>query len=493
MLKLIRSLIDELEATDLTYCHWKSNMALPVALEGRTDLDLLVRPESAEAFRAILLHLHFRQADTEDGERFPAMEHYYGFDEETGALAHVHAYYAVITGESLTKNYRLPIEEMLLCNRRMQEGVRVPTKGAELVIFTVRMMLKHTSLVELLLLARDWKNVRREAAWLTEGGSTREALRLVNEWLPVVGTPLFARSVAALRGRGTLLNRVFLAFRLRRRLREYARHPSIASSIAGLSKLAAMVMRRVTGSGKGMALRSGGAVIAFVGPEATGKSTLLSEVQSWLGEHFVVEQIHAGKPKSTILSVAPNLLVPVLRSLLPGYRSGNVEVLYSAEDTSSKPFPLIFGIRSVLLAYDRRALLTGASARAAKGTIVLSDRYPSSTAGATDSPQLARYNISRSRSPLRYVLAQVEKRLYSDIPQPDLVVSLSVPVEVAVARNRSRGKEEPEEYVRRRHAQSSQLTFGNTPVAPICTDRPIDETVAEVKKVIWQTLNTSAP
>ena len=43
-------------------------------------------------------------------------------DPETGTLVHVHAYYRVITGESLAKNYRLPIEEMLLANTR-REGI----------------------------------------------------------------------------------------------------------------------------------------------------------------------------------------------------------------------------------------------------------------------------------------------------------------------------------------------------------------------------------
>ena len=79
-----------------------------------------------------------------DGESFPSLEHYFALDEESGLLAHVHAYYRVITGESLSKNYRFPVEEMLLQNTRAEDSVRVPTKSAELVVFTLRMMLKHT-------------------------------------------------------------------------------------------------------------------------------------------------------------------------------------------------------------------------------------------------------------------------------------------------------------------------------------------------------------
>ncbi|MBV5337582.1 MAG: hypothetical protein J0653_06450, partial [Deltaproteobacteria bacterium] len=138
-------------------------------------------------------------------------------------------------------------------------------------------------------------------------------------------------------------------------------------------------------SKRGMILQSGGYVIAFVGPEATGKSTLLTATKRWLGEHFVIEQIHAGKPKSTPLTMLPNALSPLLRSALPTYRPSKVVTQQTSTEKSQKApevYPLITAIRSVLLAYDRRALLSRAFARAANGNIVLCDRYPSMSKGA---------------------------------------------------------------------------------------------------------------
>jgi ribose 1,5-bisphosphokinase PhnN len=63
-----------------------------------------------------------------------------------------------------------------------------------------------------------------------------------------------------------------------------------------------------------------------------------------------------------------------------------------------------------------------------------------------------------------------------------------VPLEVAIARNRTRGKEEPEDFVRRRHAQSSLAVFEKSPVVRVCTDRPLEQTVSAVKDAIWQVL-----
>jgi thymidylate kinase len=487
----IQTFIEELNRNGIRYCHWKSNHSLSESLAGQSDVDLLVHREDASLFRSLLTQHNFRPTVNKDGDSFPSVEHYFALDEESGVLVHVHAYFRVITGDSLAKNYRFPIEDMLLQNTRMEGSIPVLTKSAELVVFTVRMMLKHTSLVELILLARYWKQAKQEAVWLLEAGSIDETLRLVDYWLPSIDLALFSDCVAALRVPASLLRRISLGLRMRSQLRGYARHSAIRAGLTSLRKFTGMVIRRLTKSHKELSPGSGGAVIAFVGPEATGKSTLIAAMSEWLGEHFALEQIHVGKPKSTPLTWAPNLLVPALRSLFPSSRSTRLEAQYLYDEVPEKPkssFPLIFGIRSVLLAYDRRALLLRAYSQAANGTIVLCDRYPSSQIGAPDGPQLSGLPSSTSKSSLRYRLASVEARLYRLIPPHDLVIYLSAPLEVALTRNATRGKKEPEDYVRRRHARSSKLEFEKTPVFRINTNQPFDKTILEVKKAIWKVL-----
>ena len=252
-----------------------------------------------------------------------------------------------------------------------------------------------------------------------------------------------------------------------------------------------MAWGRLSGARKGMTPGNGGMTIAFVGSEATGKSTLLAETKRWLGEHFTVKQVHAGKPKPTVLSFVPAFFVPLLRTLLPHQRSTRVEQRVAeevAEKPSSGRFPMMFGIRSALLAYDRCALLTKVGGRAANGTIVLCDRYPSAVSGAPDSPQLSHLPVPGGRCSVRRLLARLETRLYRQIPPPDLVIYLTAPLEVTMKRNAERSKVEPEDYVRRRHARSCALDFGNTPVYRINTDQPFDETVREVRQAIWNAL-----
>lgn len=490
MLATVRSLIDGLNAGGIRYCHWKSNVALARSLTGATDIDLLVHRGDAVAFRTLLGQLTFKPAVMTDGEAYPSVEHYYALDAASGMLVHVHAYYRVITGESLAKNYRLPIEEMLLQNTRAAGSVCVPTRGAELIVFTLRMMLKHTSMMEIGLLARYRKETQQEIAWLLEPGALDEAVDLVEDWLPALDPDLFLACVAALRQPASLAQRMWLAQQMRLQLRPYARHSLIRAWFTELQKFSALLLRRLTRPRKGMVPRSGGAVIAFVGSEATGKSTLLAEICAWLGEHFSVTQIHAGKPAPTLLTAVPNALVPLLRAAFPSRRSTVVEAQVVAEprpDHAATTYPLIFGIRSTLLAYDRWSLLTRAYGRSANGHIVLSDRYPSSQGGAPDSPQLAHLPVPPGGG-VRTWLARAEARLYRRIPPPDLVIYLSAPLEVTVARNAARGKREPEDYVRRRHARSANLDFGQASVYRINTDQPFEQTVHEVKQAIWNAI-----
>lgn len=81
-------------------------------------------------------------------------------------------------------------------------------------------------------------------------------------------------------------------------------------------------------------------------------------------------------------------------------------------------------------------------------------------------------------------MAGLEDRLYRDIPTPDLVFHLTAPLDVTLARNAARAKNEPEEYVRFRHAISADLRFDGTIVHRIDTDRELRDVLDEIEHAI---------
>ncbi|HET9725047.1 MAG TPA: hypothetical protein VFR44_14560 [Actinomycetota bacterium] len=486
MVPTIQTLLERLDEAGIRACHWKSNWALDQTLEGATDIDLLIHRQDAGRFRDLLTELRFEPSIEAGVPTIPSTEHHIALDEATGTLVHVHAYFRVITGESLAKNYRLPIEEMLLANTRREGIVPVPSRGAELIVFVLRMMVKHTTAIELTLLARQTRQLRGEIEWLVTDEAVDEAEKLLPVWLPQIDERLFRQAVDALRRPAPAWRRVTLGYRVRHRLRTYARRPALKARAVEASKFAGVVSHRLTGSSKKLTPGGGGGVIAFVGSEATGKSTIIDRMHRWLGENYTVRRIHAGKPPATPLTYVPHVLLPWLRRLFPDQRSTRVErQTRDPELAPGRTYPLMFGVRSVMLAYERRALLTHAFALSANGTIVLCDRYPSSRSGAPDGPQLGHLSAP---DPLRRWLTAFETRWYDDVPAPDLVVHLTAPLDVTLARNAARDKTEPEDYVRFRHSLSSDLEFDGVPVHRVATDRQLEDVVREVKDAIWEAL-----
>jgi thymidylate kinase len=497
-LQLVDHLVETLNNKCVVYCHWKSNYALTQALDGKTDLDLLVERKSLSQVIAILMDFGFKPAVVRGGPGTPGVSHWYGLDPQTGQLVHVHMFSRVVTGESLVKSHLLPFEPMLLENTDFIGPIRVTAKPAEMVVFVMRTFIKYGSLLDLMVLRRNPEAIQTELRWLQDGSDLSEALCLLKEYCPVIGEPLFTKCINTLQQPGSLVKRISLARQVRRGLRVYARHTSFNRLLAHLQLLGTQVQRRLGGNRRNKMLQAGGTIIAFVGPEATGKSTLVSACGSWLGNTFAVRTVHAGKPPSSWLTLPVNAILPLARSVLPRSRASRLEAHNSSTNpTHSEPkdegLPaLIHALRAVALAWDRRQLLLRVRRSAANGEIVISDRYPSEAIGAMDSPRL-RQDRTKSglMSAIHHRLARLEHRLYKQIPPPDVVLRLKVSTETAIMRNRERTKagDETDAYVESRHREDrGWYRTGTKYIYDIDTEQPLAETIRSVKKLIWESL-----
>jgi thymidylate kinase len=503
---LVDRLAEALHQHGVAYCHWKSNIDLAEAASGRTDLDLLVERTGLGEAVGILAGLGFREAVSRWAVDPPGIRHFYGMDPETHRLVHVHLFSRVLTGESLVKSHLLPFESLLLENGRYVGALRVATKPAEMVLYTLRMFIKYGSPLDLLTVGRRSAAIREEVRWLQDGAGLDEPLALLREHCPVIDEGLFRRCVATLEGGAGLPARVLLAWRVRRRLGVYAKHAPLERLLAYGRLFWGEALRRLIGPRGGKVLRGGGAVIAVVGADATGKSTIVRETERWLNGPFAVRTVHAGKPPSTWLTVPLNLALPLLRRRAAGLRTGSLEGhLAPAGEAPGGEAPageapdrrrglaaLVYAVRAVAAGWDRRALLVRARRAAARGEFVVSDRYPSDNVGVMDSPRLTERPEARGVvGAMVNRLARLERRLYRDIPPPDIVLRLRVSLETAQKRNRERDKpgKESDAYVESRHRQTQEWRrSGARQVFDIDTESSLDETLQCVQRTIWEAL-----
>ncbi|MGG5817778.1 hypothetical protein [Falsiroseomonas sp. HW251] len=472
-----------LERLGVRYCHWKSNIRLSRALSGMEDIDLLVHREDACHFQAALAEAGFRRTTSRAGLGHPGVFHALALDEASGRLVHLHAYVQIVGGDSLVKSYRLPVEAILLSDHRLLHGWPVPSPEAELAVFVLRVALKHAGPVEAALANRDYGGTVEELAWLRAQADEARTARLFATLVPGVGPERFASLMAAIGQEQALGRRIMLGMRLAWSLRGLRRLGAVAALRSRLQRVASLAMRRVTGR-RDTVLETGGAIVALVGPKATGKSTLGTGIARCLASQLDVVRIHAGKPPATILSAAPRILLPLARKLFPDERPSAYD---SEERRRDRRFSMLYVLRMVLLAYDRSTLLRRSRRAAAAGAIVVSDRYPSETEGAIDASCFDHAALDACRSPLKRRLMQIERRLHASMPRPHLVLKLEAPMETAIRRDAERSKPEGPDAaaVVRRWRLETHAEFPGTPVVVLRTDAPLDETLRTALREVW--------
>ena len=491
-------LVDNFNREEIVYSHWKSNVDLAQAAAGEIDLDLLVDRKSLPPALTILSTLGFKAVVARWGANPPGIRHFYGFDPDSQQLIHVHLFSRVLTGESFVKSHLFPFETMLLENVYYSRQIRVTSRPAELVLFTLRMFVKYGSMLDLLYLRRKSENLKAEIRWLQDGSDLSETLSLLRKYCPVIDEPLFIKCIESLNSDSSLISRIVLARQVRRRLKVYARHTFFRRFLAYSQLLWAEGQRRLGTKQKNKVLQAGGTVIAFVGAEATGKSTLVTETGRWLGSTFAVRTVHAGKPPSTWLTAPLSLFLPLIRRRLSSLRTNRLEGHSTSAQANPSPdknkglAALVYALRSVILAWERRQLLVRARRAAANGEIVICDRFPSDTIGAMDSPRLREQPTQQGVvSAIFNWLARFEQRLYKQIPAPDIVLRLNVSIEAALQRNRERFKpgKESDAYVASRHRQAREWhKSGTRYIYDVNTEQSLTDTILCVKKAIWESL-----
>jgi thymidylate kinase len=139
----------------------------------------------------------------------------------------------------------------------------------------------------------------------------------------------------------------------------------------------------------------------------------------------------------------------------------------------------------VLIARDRYRAYVRARRAAARGKLVLCDRFPLPGVMEMDGALSARMRLEHNASwPVRR-LVSLEQHYYRQLMDPDVLIVLRVHPEVAVERKRG---EEPEGFVRPRAEEVWNLSWAETPAVVIDANQPQDRVLAEVKNAIWSRL-----
>jgi thymidylate kinase len=539
-LGVIGRLLGALHAADIAYCHWKSNEHLRAALAGDTDLDLLVDRRSAPALGLILAETGFKRFDVQPGHGYSGIEDYLALDLATGRLVHLHLHYQLTVGEPYLKGYHLPWEELVLETRILDQhaGVYVADPHLEFVLLAVRaaMKLRLRDFVLALLGGRYLRGgTLREIRWLAE---RVEAERLLEVGRLLVGGGAARRLPGLASSSGSAWQIHAFRRRIVPNLKGYRTYgPLTGRWLRWRRELRALWgrFRRRYLNAYPPAKRTvarGGAIIALIGADGSGKSTVTREVTRWLGWKVDLLPIYLGSGSGPVSHLRrPLLIYGALRSLRlrgvgrrrrgrvpsPEGQYPNPKGLHGVTESKqpvqevSTPSPKVEspgaeatpsiprrGTRSRLarriwqvlwgwtLYREKRARLERARRARGRGRVVICDRYPQDQVmGFNDGPLLSSWLEHPSRILRVLALREAEAYRAAGTYPPDLVIRLVVAPEIAWRRKPERSLAS----LRERTEAIRALRFPpRTRVVEVDASQPLDRVLLEVKRAIWESL-----
>ena len=470
MLNIFQNLFQSLHSERVEFCNWKSHFEVDRFLQGDGDLDLFIPLASKNNFEKIAIKSGFKKVLSYQGNH-DYIDHYYGFDIDSFKFAHIHVYFKIVTGEHMSKNYILPLEEYIKDNSNSSKILPSMNEQGRHSIFLIRYFLKIGSIYGLAQYFREKQKYSLE--WNSykpiERYNQIEALNLSSKELSLLESAYESSN---------FFNKLYLSFLIKRKFKSFRRRSYINLKIFNAMNFFKRLTNRIFLKKK--KLLAPGFVAAICGLDGSGKSSVVVALGENFSKHFSVKMFHLGRPRSNIFTL---IFKPffVSYSYVRRLRITNKNKIIKKEKNK---ISIIYAIRSVLLAYDRRVEAKKADRYSQRGYLVICDRYPGLLEGKMDSPRIYK---DTSRNSLYQFCYRLEQALYKSIKKADIIFHLSVSIEEAIKRNNMRDKfgKETDDELRERYQINSGVTFLSDNYNFIDATVPFSNVLSEVIKDIW--------
>ena len=489
VLSILLAVLNALRQRNVGYCHWKSSRRLAAVLEGESDLDLLVARSDQHRAAQALLACGLKRFESANSHGHPAVQSFLGYDEPSGRIIHIHLHLRLVVGEPVLKNHQLPWEGLILASAVPHPALPIRTldPATEALLLVVRSSLELRRRDPIA--RRNWERMQEkfelDREYLAPLVDRRDlrclAAKLVREELAdSVVTALFEAQPLSTQHR--------LHAQIRRALAVYRTYNAFDALLRGIGRTvlwtAGSMNKRFLHMPRpwGRLAPGGGIVVAVVGIDGSGKTTLVAAIRQWLGPEVDVLPIYfgTGGGRPSLLLLPFKLLVPLATSLLrskpAGSSHGNV-----SDRSPGAIYSILLGVWASLVAVEKRKKLLTARRGADRGMVVVADRFPQDQiADFNDAPLLPR--LAKVPAWLRRFEANAYA-LARRLP-PDLVIKLQTSPDVIMSR-------EPDMdplVVQKRVPALQRLTFGSPNVVSIDAGQPLAEVIRSAKAEIWRML-----
>lgn len=218
-------------------------------------------------------------------------------------------------------------------------------------------------------------------------------------------------------------------------------------------------------------------LIAIIGCDGSGKSTVSEQVLIWAREYGDAESVHLGKQQGNVGRAIANF--PVIGNYLGKFIDKKVSKVNSNKDKNKAPGAIAALVMYAFTIRRKRRFNKMLKLRG-NGKIIITDRFPQIDIPKTyDGPSLS---IDEEGSAFVKWLAHRELKLFRWMTsyQPDVVIRLNVDLETAFARKPDHKKE----LLRRKIETTPKLTFNGAKIVEIDASQPLEQVLSKVKVAV---------
>lgn len=514
-LRVVQSLADQLHQADIHYCHWKSNEHLDAAVQGKTDLDVLVDHTRKASLKQVLNEVGFKYFEAIPCRRYKDIDDYLAIDAETGTLVHLHLHYQLELGEKQLKGYDIPWAEQILSSRIYNDAHHFYTTEPhiEMILLIVRATLKTRTRDRLKnLIGHDYfkGDFIREFRWLKQKIELDKMERLSQELLGDKASRLVQD---ILNDESHLKRLLRYDSPIHSALKQYRRYSPLMAARLRWQRESENLFYKVLNRYFDAPVTTrrtpmpGGLIIGVLGADGSGKSTVTTEISKCLSQKLDVLPIYlgSGDGKASWLRsplIWANRFVKRLRSKQSMSDAVREKVVdRKKEDRPKEKHPkedrpkevnspstlssLAQMLWATTLTYEKKSKLNKSEQAKKRGMIVICDRYPQTQfLGFNDGPLLSNGTASAFPPALQQWEIESYQQMVEKTP-PDLIIKLNVTPEVALARKPN----SPAQGVRKKVTAVQALQFSSdTTVVEIDATQPLQAVLQEAKQAVWKKL-----
>lgn len=501
---IVKKLFDSFEKENINYIHFKSNTNLDDSFAGRADFDVLVDKSKILIIESVIIGLGGKRHNPIHIGSYPGVDNWLLFNEDDGVIYHLHLHYQLATGKSLVKEYIIPWNELLFSSRVKDPkyGIFMTDPNLELILLATRSVLKSKTfdfLKKVFGLYNLPKSIQKEWDDLYNKSNIEQIVEYISHLFPnhyhILNAILTKPKLA-------YLDFLKLHIAVRSEMKLYRRFNGIESTIKSwffrFEDITSKIWSRKLGGfsiTKKTSLQ-GGLIIAFVGVDGAGKSTVSNEISKWIGRKIECRRLYmgTGDGKTTILaSVLKKLNLKSESSIKKRTSRKDLSVSETPSERVlsfwGNPFLYLKKLLKIFLIMDVEKnnvkKIRKMHQYRLNGGISVLDRYPQiEICGQNDGPKISGYN-KMLRSALVARIEKKEEKYLSIVKyiRPDIVFRLNISAETGLKR---KIEHNDLAFHQRKINELNKLHFQGAKIIEVDAEKPYEIELLDIKRELWR-------